>query len=250
MPSEYEGKSVLVTGASRGIGRAVAERFRTDGAKVAITGRKADALATAVAELGGAPGVLGIAGKSDDADHRADVFAQLTDSFGGLDILVLNVGVNLAYGKLLDLDLGMARKIAEVNLVSTLGWLQAARDGLPGGLPTSVVIVASAAGIRPAENIGFYGATKAALIHLTAQLALELAPAVRVNAVAPAVVKTTFAQVLYEDEPATVAKYPVGRLGRPDDIAEAVAYLAGERAGWVTGQTLVLDGGLLLSGTV
>jgi 3-oxoacyl-[acyl-carrier protein] reductase len=247
---EFAGHSVLVTGASRGIGFGIAHRFRSGGANVTVTARNAEKLRAAAEELGGAPSVLAVAGKSDDAEHRAEVFRQVSDQFGRLDVLVLNIGINLAYGPVLDLDLSMARKIAEVNLVSTIGWLQAARAGMPSGLPKAIIIVSSAAGVRTAENIGFYGATKAALIHLTQQLAVELAPHVRVNGVAPAVVRTKFAEVLYADEAATVAQYPLGRLGEPDDVAEAVTYLAGERAAWVTGHTLVLDGGLTLTGGI
>ena len=153
-----------------------------------------------------------------------------TRTYGRLDVLVLNVGVNMAYGPVLDIDLGLARKIAEVNLVSTVGWIQAARAEMPGGLPRSIVIVSSVAGLRAAAGIGFYGSTKAALMHLTQQLALELAPDVRVNGVAPAVVRTKFAEVLYADEEATVAHYPLGRIGEPADVADAVAYLASDRS--------------------
>lgn len=244
---EFAGQSVLVTGASRGIGFAIAQRFRSSAANVTITARSAETVASAALELGGRPSVMAVAGKSDDPDHRAEVFRRINEEYGRLDVLVLNVGVNLGYGPLLDLDLSMARKIAEVNLVATVGWLQAARAGIPAGLPRSVIIVASAAGVLPAANIGFYGATKAALIYLTSQLALELAPDVRVNAVAPAVVRTKFAEVLYADEAATVANYPMGRIGEPGDVAEAVSFLASDRAAWITGQTLVIDGGLTLA---
>ena len=115
----------------------------------------------------------------------------------------------------------------------------------------AVVNVASVAGLRPSPPIGIYGASKAALIHATAELALELAPRIRVNAVAPAVVKTVFATMLYEGREAEVAaRYPLGRLGVPDDVASVVAFLASDDAGWMTGQTLVVDGGLLLGGGI
>ena len=121
------------------------------------------------------------------------------------------------------------------------------RGGLSAG--GAIVNISSISGIRPAPGIAFYGVTKAALIHLTEELAVELAPKVRVNAVAPAVVKTRFATVLYEGREEQVAStYPLGRLGVPDDVASAVAFLASDDAAWITGQTLVLDGGVLLKG--
>jgi NAD(P)-dependent dehydrogenase (short-subunit alcohol dehydrogenase family) len=113
----------------------------------------------------------------------------------------------------------------------------------------SVLVVASVAGLKSSQNIAAYGVSKAALINLTTQLAVELGPKVRVNAVAPAVVKTRFAEALFEGrEEQVAAQYPVGRLGVPEDVGEAAAFLLGEGAGWVTGQTLVLDGGSLSRG--
>ena len=235
--------SVLVTGASRGIGLAIAGKFRSAGANLTITARDATALDEAAASLGESPSVLAVAGRSDDDAHRAEAIKRAHDCFGCVDVLVLNVGINPAYGRLLDLDLSLARKIVDVNLVATLGWVQAACAVRP---PSAVVIVSSVAGLRPAKGIGFYGSTKAALMHLTAQLADELAPHTRVNSVAPAVVRTRFAKPLYADEAETVARYPLGRLGEPEDVAEAVLFLAGPASSWVTGQTFVIDGGLTL----
>ncbi|MGZ4650909.1 MAG: SDR family oxidoreductase, partial [Kineosporiaceae bacterium] len=115
----------------------------------------------------------------------------------------------------------------------------------------AVVNIASVAGLRPSPPIGVYGASKAALIHATGELALELAPRIRVNAVAPAVIKTAFATMLYEGREAEVAAgYPLGRLGVPGDVASAVAFLASDDAGWITGHTIVIDGGLLLVGGI
>ncbi|GAA2886442.1 3-oxoacyl-ACP reductase [Actinoplanes cyaneus] len=240
----------IVTGASRGIGFAIAQRFVAQGTKVAITGRDADALAAAVKELGG-PGVaLGVAGKGDDAGHRAAVIDQVNDAFGPVTTLINNIGINPAYGPLAQLDLNAARKMAEVNLIGTLGWVQEAlRGGLAGG--GSVVNISSVSGVRPAPGIAFYGTTKAALIHLTEELAVELAPKIRVNAVAPAVVKTRFAAALFEGrEEQVTATYPLKRLGAPEDVAGAVAFLCSPDASWITGQTIVIDGGVTLSGVV
>ena len=124
---------------------------------------------------------------------------------------------------------------------------QAVAHGLGRNSPGAVVNIASIAGLRPAPGIAYYGVSKSALIGLTVQLAAELAPSTRVNAVAPAVVKTRFAAALYEGhEEEAASRYPLGRLGVPDDVASAVAFLASADASWVTGQTLVLDGGVSL----
>jgi NAD(P)-dependent dehydrogenase (short-subunit alcohol dehydrogenase family) len=240
----------IVTGASRGIGFAIAQRFVAEGWKVAITGRNAEALDQAAKDLGGPEVAIGVAGKGDDADHRAAVVDTVLGQFGPVTTLVNNIGINPAYGPLGTLDLTAARKMIDVNLLGTLGWVQEAlRGGLSDG--GSIVNISSVSGVRPAPGIGFYGVTKAALIHLTEELAVELAPKVRVNAVAPAVVKTRFATVLYEGrEEEVAATYPLGRLGVPEDVAGAVAFLCGRDAGWITGQTLVLDGGVTLTGNV
>jgi NAD(P)-dependent dehydrogenase (short-subunit alcohol dehydrogenase family) len=241
----------IVTGASRGIGLAIAQRFVNQGAKVAVTGRDADALAAAVKELGGPEVAIGVAGKGDDPAHRAAVVDTVRQTFGPVTTLINNIGINPAYGPLATLDLNAARKMAEVNLIGTLGWIQ---EALRGGLAEtggSVVNISSVSGVRPAPGIAFYGTTKAALIHLTEELAVELAPKIRVNAVAPAVVKTRFATALYEGREAEVAAtYPLQRLGNTDDVAGTVAFLCSAEASWITGQTIVIDGGLTLTGAV
>ena len=239
----------IVTGASRGIGFAIAQRFVAEGYRVAITGRNAEALEQAARDLGGAEVAIGIAGKGDDADHRAAVIDTVLGQFGPITTLVNNIGVSTAYGPLSAIDLGAARKMIDVNVLGSLGWVQ---ECLRGGLAEggAIVNISSVSGVRPAPGIGFYGVTKAALIHLTEELAIELAPKVRVNAVAPAVIKTKFATALYEGrERQVAATYPMRRLGVPEDVAGAVAFLASPDAAWITGQTIVIDGGLTLSGT-
>jgi NAD(P)-dependent dehydrogenase (short-subunit alcohol dehydrogenase family) len=241
----------IVTGASRGIGFAIAQRLVAAGAKVCITGRNAVALETAAKDLGGPEVAIGVPGKGDDADHRAAVVDTVLGAFGPVTTLVNNIGINPAYGPLRTLDLGAARKMLDVNVLGTLGWVQEAlRGGLAGG-GGAVVNISSVSGVRPAPGIAFYGVTKAAVIHLTEELAVELAPDVRVNAVAPAVVKTRFATALYEGrEEAVAAAYPLRRLGVPEDVAGAVAFLCSRDAEWITGQTLVIDGGVTLTGSV
>lgn len=245
------GKTAIVTGASRGIGLAIAQRLVDEGVRVVVTARKDDALQDAVRELGGPEVALGIPGRADDPEHRADVVARAIATFGSVDLLVNNTGINPAYGTLMDLDLEAARKILEVNAIGTLAWTQEVVGAWMRDHGGAIVNVASVAGVRPAPGIAFYGASKALLIHLTEELAVELGPDVRVNAVAPAVVKTRFAEALYTDrEDEVAAAYPLKRLGVPADIAGAVAYLLSDDAAWTTGQTLVLDGGLTLRGGV
>jgi NAD(P)-dependent dehydrogenase (short-subunit alcohol dehydrogenase family) len=244
---DLHGKTALITGASRGIGLAIAQRLVEEGARVCVTARKPEALAEAVAVLGGPEHAIGVAGKADDAAHQADAVARTVEAFGSLDVLVNNAGVNPAYGRMLDLDPAAFRKVFEVNVISALAWVREAHKAWLGEHGGAVVNVASVAGLGPASMIGAYAASKAALIQLTAQLAEELSPSIRVNAVAPAIVKTNFAAALFEGREAQVAAaYPLGRLGVPQDIAGAVAFLASADAGWMTGQTLVLDGGVLL----
>ena len=243
----FTGKVALVTGASRGIGFAIAKRLIEEGARVCITARKAEALEDAAKALGG-PGVaLAVAGKGDDPEHQHMAVEATMREFGRIDVLVNNTGINPVFGPILEQEIGAARKIFEVNVLSALGWLREANRAWFEANGGSVVNVASIAGTSVAPGLGYYAASKAALIQLTAQLAFELAPKVRVNAVAPAVVKTVFASALYEGrEDEAAAGYALGRLGDPADVAGAVAYFASDDAAWVTGQTLVIDGGVSL----
>jgi 3-oxoacyl-[acyl-carrier protein] reductase len=250
--NRFAGRVAIVTGASRGIGLGIARRIVAEGGRVTITARGAEALETAVKELGGPDVALGVPGKADDPEHRARAVEATVETFGGLDVLVNNTGISPVAGPVTSADTSAVLKTFGVNVAAALAWVEQARRAGLGDRPGAAVVnIASVAGLRPSPPIGIYGASKAALIHVTAELALELAPRIRVNAVAPAVVKTVFATTLYEGREAEVAAtYPLGRLGVPEDVASVVAFLASDDAGWMTGQTLVVDGGLLLSGGV
>jgi NAD(P)-dependent dehydrogenase (short-subunit alcohol dehydrogenase family) len=254
-PTSLAGRAALVTGGSRGIGRAIAAELLRRGGSVTITGRTPDELATAADELAAGPAggdarrVLAVAGNAGDPAARAEAVDATVARFGGLAILVNNAGVNPQYGPLVDADLDAVRKVFEVNVVAALGFVQLAHRAWMGAHGGSVVNIASVAGLRSTHDIAAYGASKAALIRLTEELAWQLGPRVRVNAVAPAVVKTRFSTALYtQREEQVAAAYPAQRLGTPEDVAGLVGFLVSDAAGWITGETVRVDGGLLATG--
>ncbi|RLL65656.1 SDR family oxidoreductase [Streptomyces sp. Z26] len=244
------GEVALVTGGSRGIGYGIAEALVARGDRVCVTGRNEDALKEAVARLG-TDRAMYVAGKAHDEAHQADAVERVLEAYGRVDHLVNNAGTNPVFGPMADLDLGVARKVFETNVVSALGFAQRTWAGWQRDHGGSIVNIASIAGLGAAPFVGAYGMSKAAMVNLTQQLAHEFAPVVRVNALAPAVVKTKFAVALYEGrEEEAVARYPMGRLGVPEDISGVVAFLTSRDAGWITGQTMVVDGGLYLNAGV
>jgi 3-oxoacyl-[acyl-carrier protein] reductase len=244
-------KTAIVTGASRGIGFAIAQQLIAEGARVVITGRRVAPLAEAVDSLGGPEVALGVAGHADDVAHQAEVVDRAITTFGSADLLVNNTGINPTYGPLMEMDLDVARRIVDTNCIAAVSWTQQVHRCWQGEHGGAIVNVASVTGLRPAPGIGFYAASKAMLIHLTEELAVELGPTIRVNCVAPAVVKTRFAKALYDGrENDLAAAYPLKRLGVPEDVSSSVAFLLSADASWITGQTLVVDGGVLLNGGV
>jgi NAD(P)-dependent dehydrogenase (short-subunit alcohol dehydrogenase family) len=243
-------RTALVTGGSRGIGLAVAQVFMARGLNVCITGRKADALDAAAQDLAAPDRVLTVAGSTTDAQHRADAVAQTLERFGSLDVLVNCAGINPVYGPLADVELALVEKVLTANVVAPLAWAQLAHSAWMGEHGGAVVNVASVAAVRPQLGLGAYATSKAALVHLTRQLAYELGPDVRVNAVLPALVRTRFAEALWAHEAELVEHYPLGRLGVPDDVAGAVVFLSSPESGWITGQALAVDGGMLVHDSV
>jgi NAD(P)-dependent dehydrogenase (short-subunit alcohol dehydrogenase family) len=250
-PTPDTGRVAIVTGASRGIGYGIAQALVARGDRVCVTGRGAEALQEAVERLGGPGRAIGVPGKAHDEAHQADAVARTMEAFGRVDYLVNNAGTNPVFGALADLDLAVVRKIYDTNVVSALGFAQRVWHAWMKENGGAIVNIASIAGVSASPFIGAYGMSKAAMANLTAQLAAEMAPGVRANAIAPAVVKTRFAAALYEGREAEAAKgYPLGRLGVPEDIGGAAAFLLSGQAAWITGQTLVVDGGLFLNAGV
>ena len=245
MDVRLDGQVAIVTGASRGIGEAIAASFLASGAAgVTITSRREENLAGAAERLAD-DRVLPIAARADREEDAESAVAATLEKFGRLDILVNNAGTNPAAGDLATVDLGAVSKTWDVNqlgplLWSRAAWRQAMQEG--GG---AIVNISSVGGLRVGPFIGAYNVSKAAVVHMTRQLANELAPGVRVNAVAPSVVRTRLAAAMWEGvEEQTAKAHPLERIGEPEDIAQAVTFLASEAASWITGVVLPVDGGV------
>jgi NAD(P)-dependent dehydrogenase (short-subunit alcohol dehydrogenase family) len=246
MDIELGGKVALVTGASKGIGKAIAASLAARGAVVMLSSRKQEALEAAAAEIEGETAVF--AANAGDPDAAEACVTATVERFGGIDILVNNAATNPYAGRSIDIDLPRYDKTLEVNLRGPLvwsnqAWHQSMKDR-PGG---SIINIASVGAFSAASGIGIYNMTKAALIHQTRLFANELAPTVRVNAIAPGLVKTDMARALWEPNEADLgSRTPLGRIGEPQDIANAALFLASDLASWITGQTIVVDGGSTL----
>ena len=241
MEISLNGKVALVTGASRGIGKSIAKSFAEAGAKVMLSSRKEDSLRAAASEIDGETDVF--AANTGDLDRGQACIEATMKRFGKIDILVNNAATNPYYGQTLGVDSARFDKTFQVNLKGPLFWSQAVWNASMKINPGVILNIASVGGLRAEQGLGVYNLTKAAIIHLTSQLACELGPT-RVVGIAPGLVKTAFASVLVENfGDKLAAALPTGRLGEPQDIANLALFLCSDLASWITGETYVIDGG-------
>lgn len=250
MADVMEGQVAVVTGASRGIGLAIARRFHERGARVLLCARNGEVVEEAARDLDpSGESALGLAVHVSDEDGARAALAGVRERWGSLDVLVNNAAANPHFGTTLSVDRGRWQKIIDVNLWAPLRWTQlAVEEGLGTSGPASVLMVSSNVAETPGSPSGVYGLSKVALNYLTAQLAVELGPQVRVNAIAPGVVETRFSEPLVTQGERVYGRWPIPRFGQPDDVASAAEFLATAASSWVTGQVLTVDGGALLSG--
>ncbi|MFJ8726237.1 SDR family oxidoreductase [Streptomyces sp. NPDC093269] len=239
-PYALQGWVAVVTGGSRGIGRAVAGALAAAGAQVCVTARDTRAVRRTADELGGA----GLAGDVADPAHLQELTAFALRTFGRIDVLVNNAATNQPYGPLVEAEPGRWREAFTVNVEAPLRLVQCVWRAWMGEHGGTVVNICTEGAGHVGPNVGAYGTSKAALLHLTRQLAGELAPKVRVNSVSPGLVRTETARFVWESgEDAVAAGLPLGRIGEAEDIARAVLWPASEAAGWITGADLLVDGG-------
>jgi len=249
-----EGKVCLVTGGSRGIGEAIARTFVAHGARVVIASRKPEGVSAAAESIGkehGADRVVGIAAHAGKEEDCARLVRETIERFGQVDVLVNNAGTNPYFGPMLNVDMSAWEKTFETNLK---GYFWCARDVakhcLGRNAPGSIINVASVAGLVGSPLQGVYGATKAAIISMTKTLAVELGPSrIRVNAIAPGFIDTRLASAILKNDEllkVVLGRTPLGRYGTPDEIAGGALYLASDAASFLTGHTLVIDGGMTI----
>ena len=245
---DLTGRIALVTGASRGIGSAIAEALAEQGAQVVLSSRKQEGLDAEAARInerfpGKAEGIAAHAGRQEDIER---LVTTVMERHGRIDILVNNAATNPFFGPLMNMDMPAWDKTFEVNLRGVFfltKLVYAASMEMKGG---AVVNIASIGGIRPGFGLGAYNVTKAGVIMLTRQLAKEIGSNVRVNAIAPGLIKTRFAEALWGNEALlkrVIDTNPMGRIGSPDEIAGAVVFLVSDAASYVNGEVIVIDGG-------
>ncbi|MGC8465397.1 MAG: SDR family oxidoreductase [Acidimicrobiales bacterium] len=254
MEFDLRDKVAVVTGGSRGIGKAIAQAFLEAGASVMLVSRKAEVLEAVqreFAERFGDDRVASVAGNVGDESVPGEVVAETLRRYSAIDILVNNAGTNPHYGSLLTITTSQIDKIFDVNVRAVMLWTQAVWSqywSVNTDARGAVINLASIGGLSVDRNIAMYNVSKAAVIHLTKQLAPELGPNVRVNTISPGLVKTDMARALWEGREDEIAhNFPLRRLGEPSDIGDLAVFLASDRASWITGSNFVADGGALVS---
>lgn len=246
---DLTGKVAIVTGSSRGIGRAIALRFAEHGARVVVSSRKADACEVVAAEIRAAGGeahvVAAHIGRKEELQHLVD---ETLKRFGTIDILVCNAAVNPYFGPAAGISDEAFDRIMGANVRSNFWLANMALPHMAGKNDASVIVISSIGGLRGSATLGVYGLSKAADMQLVRNIAVEWgASKVRANCIAPGLVRTDFAKALWSD-PQVLAKRlrdsPLARVGEPDEIAGAAVFLASKAGSFTTGQTLVIDGGV------
>ncbi len=244
---DLSGRVALVTGSSRGIGRATAIALAKAGAAVAITSRKLDACQRVVDEIAGFGGrAFAHACNTSDAHQIETLVEQTRDTLGSVSILVCNAAVNPAYGPLAELEDRAFDKIMGTNVTANIKLINLVAPDMAKQGSGSIIILSSITAFFGSKMVGTYAISKAADIQLARNYAVELGPKkIRVNAIAPGLIKTEFSTALWDSEPGKifVERTPLGRLGQPEDIASVALFLASDMARFVTGQAILVDGG-------
>lgn len=249
---DLDDKVALITGSSRGIGKAIAEAMARAGARVVISSRKADACETVAADIRGAGGqAIAIPCNVSDTTRLASLVDRTMEHWGRIDVLVCNAAVNPHFGPSQEIGESAFDKVMTTNVKNVLWLCRAVIPQMAERGDGAVVIVSSIAGLKGTRRLGAYAISKAADMQLARNLALEWGPKnVRVNCIAPGLVRTDFARALWEDpgnRARALAAYPLGRLGEPEDVAGAAVFLASRAGTWITGQTLIIDGGATIA---